>query len=674
MNKKEAKERINKLKHEINRYRYAYHVQDKSLISEEALDSLKKELFDLESIYPDLVTPDSPTQRVAGEPLEGFKKVQHEEPMLSFNDAFSEEDMRDWLSRIERYLNKGLSETSFYGELKIDGLAIELVYENGSLAQGSTRGDGNIGEDVTQNLKTIDAIPLKISSDERLVVRGEVFIPQTEFERVNKERKNRQEKAFANPRNMAAGSIRQLNPKVTASRKLDSFAYDIVGSNYETHDQKHEMLHKLGFKVNPHNKVLKSFNEIIKFRNYWDKNRKKLDYEIDGVVVIINDETLFNRAGVVGKASRAAIAYKFSPQEATAKVLDIKVQVGRTGALTPVAVLTPTEVGGVTITHATLHNYDEIKRLDLKIGDTVIVNRAGDVIPKIIKVLPELRTGDEKDFKMPKKCPVDGSEVVRDGVIYKCSNRNCGARLREALYHFVSRQAYNIRGLGEKIIDKFLDEGLISDAADIFTLQEGDIAALEGFGEKSAENIVEEVESKKEVSLARFIYALGITHVGEETANLLAKQVNSKLKKSELSIQKFIYVLKSQDLEDLQEIPDVGPKVAESISNWFEDEKNIELLEKLDDVGIKVFMKEEKIDKTSPIYDKKFVITGTLDQVSRDEAKNIIRRKGGDVSGSVSSKTDYVVAGENPGSKLKNAKELGVKVINEEEFMKMVKE
>lgn len=680
MNKKEAKERIEKLKHEINRYRYAYHVKDESLISEEVLDSLKKELFDLESEYPDLVTPDSPTQRVGGEPLEGFKKVNHVEPMLSFNDAFSEEDMKDWLSRIERYLNKNLSNTEFYGELKIDGLAIELVYEDGYLVQGSTRGDGIIGEDVTHNLKTIGAIPLKISPldknvkiPEKIVVRGEVFIPQTEFERVNKERKNRQEKVFANPRNMAAGSIRQLNPKITALRRLDSFAYDIVGGGYETHDEKHEMLHKLGFKINPHNKVLKSFDEVIRFRNHWDKHREKLDYEIDGVVIIINSEVIFNRAGVVGKAPRAAIAYKFSPQEATAKVVDIKVQVGRTGALTPVAVLTPTEVGGVTITHATLHNYDEIKRLDLKIGDTVIVNRAGDVIPKVTKVLPELRIGGEKEFKMPKKCPVDGSEVVKDGVIYKCSNRNCGARLREALHHFVSRGAYDIRGMGGKIIDKFLDEGLISDAADIFTLQEGDISALEGFGEKSAENIVEEIKSKKEISLARFIYALGIAQVGEETANLLSKQVNSRLEKSHLSIGKFIDILKSHSLEDLQEIPDVGPKVAESIKSWIEDEKNIELLEKLDDVGVKVFVKEEKIDKTSPIYDKKFVITGTLGQVSRDEAKNIIRKKGGDVTGSVSSKTDYVVAGENPGSKLKNAKELGVKVINEDEFMKMVR-
>ena len=555
MTKDQAKTRIEKLKKEINTYRYQYHVLDRSEISDAALDSLKKELFDLETQFPEFVTPDSPTQRVAGKPLKEFKKVRHGERMTSFNDAFSEEDMRDWFTRLENYLGHPLRPASvhgvpaplFYCELKIDGLAIELEYEDGVFIRGSTRGDGMIGEDVTQNLRTVEAIPLHLASPEEvamnlkklglraddynlapksLIVRGEVFLTKREFAKMNYEAERTGGKPYANPRNVAAGLIRQLDPAVTASRHLDSFQYEIVTDlGPKTHEEKHQLLAAMGFKTNPHNEHAHSLAEVFAFREKWGEpvRREKIDYEYDGTVVLANDNATFAAAGIIGKAPRAGIAYKFSPREATTVVEEIKVQVGRTGALTPVAVMRPVNVGGITITHASLHNADEIERLGLKIGDTVIIQRAGDVIPQITKVLPHLRTGHEKAFHMPTRCPVDGSPVVRDGVIARCSSRTCAAQHREALYHFVSRAAFNIEGLGPKIIDKFLDEGLISDAADIFELQKGDIASLERFGEKSAENIVSEVAEKKHVTLPRFLYALGILHVGEETAITLAK-------------------------------------------------------------------------------------------------------------------------------------------------------
>lgn len=537
MLKSEARTRIEHLKKLITKYRHSRLVLNKELISPDAEDALKKELFDLEAAFPDLITSDSPTQRVGGAPLKEFIKVRHAERMTSFNDAFSEEDMHAWLKRVEDYLGSEIGKkassrdsratsheprfatSDFYCELKIDGLAVELEYENGIFVRGSTRGDGLIGEDITQNLRTIEAIPLSLlGPDEvkinlkkeslnpetytlnptRLVIRGEVFLTKKEFAKINKEQERKGAKTYANPRNVAAGSVRQLDPKITASRRLDSFQYDIVTNLGQTsHEEEHLLLSAFGFKINANNKAAENLKQVFEFRDYWAKHREKLDYEIDGVVVIVNNNKIFEQAGIIGKAPRAAMAYKFSPREATTIVEDIKVQVGRTGALTPVAVMRPVNVGGVTITHASLHNADEIGRLGLKIGDTVIVSRAGDVIPQITKVLPELRTGKEKTFKMPERCPVDGSKVVHDGAIDRCSSKMCAAQHRETLYHLVSRGAFNIEGLGPKIIDKFLDEGLISDAADIFTLQKGDIAALARFGEKSAENIVNEIAEKK---------------------------------------------------------------------------------------------------------------------------------------------------------------------------------
>ena len=461
MDKTAAKQRIEKLREEIDRYRYAYHVLDRSLISDDALDSLKKELFDLETRFPDFITPDSPTQRVAGKPLREFAKVRHVERMTSFNDAFSEEDMRAWLERLENYLKSPVAPphrdhaAPFYCELKIDGLAIELEYENGVFVRGSTRGDGLIGEDVTQNLRTVEAIPLgilppdavaanlrKMSRDpdayhlnpRRLVVRGEVFITKKVFAEVNREQERKGLKPYANPRNIAAGSVRQLNPKVTAARRLDSFQYDIVTDIGQTyHEEEHLLLKAFGFKTNPNNRPAADLKEIFAFRDHWavPSRRDKLDYEIDGTVVIVNDNATFEQAGIIGKAPRAAMAYKFSPRDATTVVEDIVVQVGRTGALTPVAVMRPVNVGGTTITHATLHNADEIGRLGLRIGDTVVVSRAGDVIPQITSVLKEFRTGKEAAFRMPARCPVDGSPVVREGAIARCSSPTCGAKHRE---------------------------------------------------------------------------------------------------------------------------------------------------------------------------------------------------------------------------------------------------
>ncbi len=678
MDKKLARERVKLLKKTIDRYRYAYHVLNKSLISDAALDSLKKELFDLEQEYPELVTPDSPTQRVAGKPLKAFAKVPHETPMLSFNDAFSEEDMRNWWARAGNYL-KSAPKSDFYCELKIDGLAVELVYENGVFVRGSTRGDGLVGEDVTQNLKTIEAIPLSLQiSDfkipERLVVRGEIFIDKKNFEKINREAGKRGEKIFANPRNFAAGSIRQLDPGIAAARRLDSFAYDIVGDlGQKFHEKEHEILKKLGFKTNPHNRSAKSLEEVSVFRDRWEKRRDELPYEIDGVVVIVNDNRVFEKAGVVGKAPRAAIAYKFSPREATTVAEDIRIQVGRTGVLTPVAVLRPAEVGGVTVSRATLHNEDEIRRLGIKIGDTVVVSRAGDVIPRVERVIKEMRTGKEKPFKMPSRCPVDGAPVVKEGALSRCSGKECGARHKRAFYHFVSRGAFDIRGLGPKIINRFIDEGLLGDIADIFALRKGDIEALERFGKKSAENIVGEIEVRKAVSPERFIYALGIFHVGEETARLLADAAISAGGVKKPAIANIFKTLRGLSLEELQKIPDIGPKVAESIRGWFRDEKNLKLLEKLEKAGVRMEYQKPEI-KSRKLAGRAFVLTGVLSSMSRGEAKEKIRALGGGVSESVSGKTDYLVAGENPGSKLDKARRLGVPIIGEKEFLELTRQ
>ncbi len=674
MTKEQVKDRLEHLKGAINRYRYEYHVLDKLNISEAALDSLKKELFDLEQEFPDLVTSDSPTQRVAGKPLDEFKKVKHETRMLSLNDAFSEQDMRDWLTRLANYLDS-VEATEFYCDLKMDGLAVELVYENGVFISGSTRGDGEVGEDITQNLKTIEAIPLSLSSFSkgRIIVRGECFLTKKEFARINRGQEKTGEKPFANPRNVAAGSLRQLDPTITAARKLDFYGYFIQNSEieYKTVAERYRALHEFGFKVNPEGAVVHSLEEIFKFHQQILKKRDKLAFEIDGIVVSINDLAIHEAAGVIGKAPRAMIAYKFAAAEGTTIVENIIVQVGRTGALTPVAVLKPVHVAGVTIKHTTLHNADEIDRLGLKIGDTVIVSRAGDVIPKIIKVLPELRTGHEKAFAMPSRCPYDDSVVIRDGVAYRCPNPQCGARHREQLYHFVSRGAFNIEGMGSKIIDRFLDEGLIDDAADMFTLEVNEIEVLERFGKKSAENLVTELAARKsEITLPKFIYSLGIMHVGEETAIVLAREI-SNFKFQISKPNDVLSTVKKLSIGDLQKIPDIGPKVSKSICSWFQEKRNIALVEKLDSAGIRIQPLKLEI-KNLKFTGQSFVLTGTLSSMSRDQAKEKIRSLGGDISESVSKKTSYVIAGAEPGSKKDKAEKLGVTILDEQAFLKLL--
>ena len=675
MIKIEAQTRIEALKKTINKHRYLYHVLDKQEISEGVLDSLKKELFDLEQEFPDLITPDSPTQRIGGKPLDEFVKVPHPTRMNSLNDAFSEKDLRDWFERLKNYLEKEgipLGEVSFYCDLKMDGLAVELRYDDRIFMQGSTRGDGMIGEDITNNLRTIEAIPLKLSDFSREVphtvyVRGEAYLTKKEFARINKEQEKASEKLYANPRNVAAGSIRQLDPSVTAGRKLDFFAYALPERELttKTKAESYQALRDFGFKTNPHGKVVKTLEEVIAFHAEWEGKRDGLPYEIDGVVISINENDIYNRAGIIGKAPRAGIAFKFPAMEATTVVENIQVQVGRTGALTPVAHLRAVPVGGVIVKHATLHNADEIKRLGLKIGDTVIISRAGDVIPKITKVMPELRSGSEREFVMPKRCPYDDSEVLYDGVIARCPNPQCGARHREQLYHFVSRGAFNIDGLGPKIIDRFLDEGLISDAADLFSLEVKEIEVLPRFGEKSAKNIVEELAAKKQaIPLSKFIYSLGILHVGEETGIVLAKLWQAK------DVRDLTEKGMTTTLEQLQEADDIGPKVSESIYGWFRDKHNVELLSKLADAGI-VFGKETFVTG-GKLSGMTFVLTGTLETMSRDEAKAKIRALGGDTSESVSKKTTYVVAGAEAGSKKDKAEKLGVKILSEQEFMGML--
>ena len=662
MNKSEAAQRINKLKEAINKHRYLYHVLDKQEISEDALDTLKKELADLEQEYSDLVTPDSPTQRIGGAALKIFKKVQHITRMNSLNDAFSPEDVGAWLERVEKVLGK--KPEKFYCDLKMDGLAIELLYKNGLLVQGSTRGDGLMGEDVTQNLKTIEAIPLKLEGDypNELVARGEVFLTKKAFEKINKEQEKKGGKLYANPRNVAAGSVRQLDPQITAGRHLDFYAYALVSDNYKTKDEEYKALNKFGIKTNPQGIVAESVKDILKFHEKWAKEREKLSYEIDGIVVSINDDAAFRKAGVVGKAPRGAIAYKFSPRESETVVEDIIVQVGRTGVLTPVAVLKPVQIGGTTVSRATLHNLDEIKRLEVKIGDTVIVGRAGDVIPDVKKVLKEMRTGKEKEFRMPKKCPVCGEPIEKIGeqVAYRCVNKNCPAIKREAIYHFVSRKALNMAGIGPKIIDQLMAAGLIRDSADLFSLKKEDLLNLERFAERSAEKVIEAIQSKKKVPLHKFIYSLGIDHVGEETGFVLAK----KFKKLE-NIQE-------ATLEELQNTPDIGPVVAQSIYEWFQKPYNQKLLSKFKKAGIHV-LEEKTTKESSKLAGKIFVLTGTLENLGRDEAKEMIRELGGDVSGSVSKNTDYVVAGSEPGSKYDQAKKFGLKIVSEKEFLNMLK-
>jgi DNA ligase (NAD+) len=680
----QAEERIKKLREEINYHRYLYHVLDRQEISDAALDSLKHELYQLEQQFPDLITPDSPTQRVGGKALEKFERVRHEVPMLSIEDVFSFDELEEWQERIIKMVPH--AKLDYYAEIKMDGLAVSIVYQEGILVKGSTRGDGIIGEDITQNLKTIEAIPLRLykpsdreikeflhkfgegldkdkflkrikSLSGTIEIRGEAFMDKKVFDKLNKEQEKKGEKIFANPRNAAAGSIRQLDPKITASRKLDFYAYDLLADfGQATHQQAHQIVRLLGVKDNPMNRYCKNLKEIEEFHAHVYKEREKLHYWTDGIVAVINNIKLFQKLGVIGKTPRGMIAYKFPAQQATTIIENVRFNVGRTGILTPVADLKPVPIGGTIVSHATLHNIDEIERLGIKIGDTVILERAGDVIPKVVKVLPNLRTGKEKEIIIPKKCPICGSPVVRRAgeVGIYCSNKNCFAVDFRKLNHFV--KGMEIDGLGPKIIEQLMNEGLISNAADLYELKIGDLIPLERFGEKSAQNIIEAIEKSKKIALAKFIYALGIRHVGEETAIDLANYFTS--------LDKII----NASVEELMKVADIGEVVAKSIHAYFKDKKNLKLIKRL-----LQYITIEKVFKVKQILSgKTFVLTGSLASMTREAAKEKIRSLGGDVSSSVSKETDYVVAGAEPGSKFDKAKKLGVKIISEKEFLSMI--
>lgn len=669
MTKKEAKERLIKLRKTIEHYRYLYHVLDRSEISDEALDSLKHELVKIESQFPNLITADSPSQRISGKPLDVFKKINHKVAQWSFNDVFDEEEIREFDARVKRMLKKELNEDiipTYTVELKIDGLKIVCEYENGLLKTSATRGDGKIGEDVTQNIKTIESIPLSIPTLENIIVEGEVYLNKKQFEKINRELEKKGEEQYANPRNLAAGTIRQLDPGIVAKRKLKVFVYDIAKARDmpETQIDELKRLQTLGFAVNKNFVLAENIEEVIDFWMKWQNKKDKEDYLIDGIVVKVNEKKYQDVLGYTGKAPRFAIAFKFPAEQVTTIIENVAFQIGRTGVVTPVAHLKPVSVAGSIVSRATLHNEDEIKRLDIRVGDTIILQKAGDVIPQVVKVLKELRPKNAKSFLFPKKimeCGGDGSiERVPGEVAYRCVDRDSFAVQKRKLYYFVSKPAFNIENLGPKIVDQLLKNNLIQNPADIFTLKKGDLLPLERFAEKSVDNLFESIEKARQISLSRFIIALSIDGVGEETAILLVKNFGSLEK------------IRNAKFEELQSIVGIGDVVANSIIDWFGNQRNKELLKQLLK-EVKIFEEKKDSKKISNFKNQTFVLTGTLVKLTRDEAKKEIRERGGNISGSVSKKTTFVVAGENPGSKLEKAQEFGVKILDEKDFINMLK-
>ncbi len=778
MDTQQEKKRIEKLRQELDQYRYFYHVLDSPKISDEAYDSLFEELLKLEKQHPEFFSPTSPTQRIGASPLKAFNKVRHAKAQWSFDDVFDFEQLKAWEEKTQRAITKiqqtignrqetkskqisnfnskisneiQNSELEYCCELKIDGLKMILTYENGALVAGATRGDGAVGEDVTSNLKTIQSLPLQLSEKIDTTVVGECWLSKKELARINEERKEKSEQQFANTRNAAAGSIRQLDSRIASKRRLDSFIYDIddihrawnmehetPSKKQDTKDKAHdkmqlprtqvkelELLKKLGFKVNQNFKLCKSIEEVQNFYESWTVKKNQQDYEIDGIVIKINSQALQEALGYTGKAPRWGIAYKFPAQQVTTVVEDIKVQVGRTGALTPVAHLRPVRVAGSVVSRATLHNEDEINRLDVRLGDTVIIRKAGDVIPEVVEVIKSLRTGKERKFRMPTHCPICGGKVQREEIgmgcphlsgvpdilsqrekkilkktsesaAHYCLNPKCFAVEMGQLIHFVGRKGFDIVGLGESIIERLMEEGIISNFADIFDLKVGDLEPLERFAERSAEKLVTSIEKSKKISLEKFIYALGIRHVGEESAVLIAGAIktefpisnfqfpikskcsNVKIKNENVlieNIESLICVFSHVSKEQWTDIKGVGEKSAESLATWFSDEKNIELLKKMEEFGVEIISPAEASEaKRDKLANLTFVLTGQLVDFTRDQAKDMIRKEGGSVSSSVSKNTDCVLAGQEAGSKLQKAQELGVRVIGEKEFLKMLKD
>ncbi|MEX2043442.1 MAG: NAD-dependent DNA ligase LigA [Patescibacteria group bacterium] len=657
--KAEARKRVEKLRKEIDHHRYLYHVEDRSEISPEALDSLKHELAQLEERYPDLVTPDSPTQRIEGTVAKGFKKVTHSQPMLSLTDVFDPGEFRAWEGRIERLLGSPERPVSpeYFTELKYDGLAIAIRYEKGHYKQAATRGNGRVGEDVTTNVRTIESVPLRLREPATVEVRGEVYMPYADFERVNERQKKAGEPTYANPRNLAAGTLRQLDPKLVAARPLAFVAYALLDDSLPSHADEHARARKLGFPTGRFDKVCKDADAVVAFWEEMERKRKSLPYQIDGIVVTVNDRKLYRRLGVAGKAARGNVAFKFAPEQVTTKVKDIRVNVGRTGAVTPFAVMEPVQVAGTTVSRATLHNEDEVARKDVRIGDTVILQKAGDIIPEVVEPLPKLRTGKEKKFRMPKTCPNCGTKLVRpEGeAVTRCPNPDCFALEAGRLEHFVSKDAMDVDGIGEKLVRQLLEEGLIRDPADLFALKVGDLEPLEKFAEKKSQGVIDGIDAAREVPLGRFIYALGIRHVGLQTALDLADEFDTLAR------------FRKATAERLESVEGVGDVVAAQVERWLKEPANRKLLDRL---GKEVRITKPK--RTDELAGLTFVVTGTLADMSREEAQRLIRSKGGKATGSVSKETDYVVVGDNPGSKLAKAEKLGVKVIDEAGLRKLL--
>ena len=659
------KKRVEKFREEIEYHNYRYYVLDQPEISDAQYDRMMRDLEKLEKDYPELRSPNSPTQRVGATPLEEFEIVRHTLPMLSLANAFDETEARDFDKRVRKFLGTS-EEVEYVAEPKFDGLAIELVYERGQFAVGSTRGDGVNGENITQNLRTIKTIPLQLLRKEfpvpeRLEVRGEAIMQLKKFRELNRKREEMGEPPFANPRNAAAGSIRQLDPKITAERPLETYFYalgEVRGWTFKTQWDVLKTLPKWGLRTNPHVRKCRSIEEILDYYHEMNEKRETLPHEIDGTVIKVNRLDLQARLGEIARSPRWALAFKFQPKQETTKILDIRVQVGRTGALTPVAVMEPVKVGGVEVSRATLHNQDEIDRLDVRIGDTVIIQRAGDVIPEVVEVITSKRNGTEKKFKMPSKCPVCGAEVVKEEAIHRCIGLDCPAQLKGRIRHFASKRAMDIEGLGVKLIDQLVDKSLIKDVADIYYIKREQLVALERMADKSAQNIIDAIDESKTKSLSKFLYALGIRHVGETTAEDLARHFPR--------LNDFFHLSE----EDLMEVEGIGPEVAASVHQFFGDKKNRESIDRLRKAEVRVI--EPKAKKKGKLAGKTFVFTGALKGFERDRARNLVESLGGVTASTVSKKVDFVVVGEDPGSKFDKARELGLKTLTEEEFKKIV--
>ncbi len=667
---KDIEKKVDSLRDKIRHHEYQYFVLDNPEISDQDFDKLMRQLRELEAEHPDLLTPDSPTQRVGGKPREGFVKVRHSSPMLSLDNTYNEDELRGWERRVHEL--SGRKDVDYVCELKLDGMSLALTYENGRLVRGVTRGDGTTGEDVTLNVRTVRSIPLSIDRDKLkkagipvdFETRGELLMPTAAFKKLNEQRERDGLPTFANPRNFTAGTVRQLDSSITAERRLDYFPY-ILLQNGRTYFDRHwetlTALDKAGFKVNPNRKLVHSMAEVWTFIQSWEEKRDNLPYEIDGIVVKVDRTGLQAELGFTGKAPRWAIAYKYAARAGITKLENVRWQVGRTGKLTPVAELSPVPIGGTTVRNATLHNMDEVGRLAVKIGDYVQVERGGDVIPKVAKVIEDKdHPRGTTEIEAPEKCPVCGTKVVRtEGEVdYRCVNANCPAKLMGSILHFASRGVMNIDGMGESLVTQLIDKGLVKNVADIYDLTKDKLLSLDRFGDKSAENILREIKDSKELPLERVIYGLGIRMVGERTAQFLAEHFGS------------MEALSNASAEELQGVNEVGPKIAESIAEFFSNPQNRKLVERLGKAGLA--FKGQKKERGTKLEGKTFVLTGTLANYSRDQAKKMIEDAGGKVSGSVSKKTDYVVAGSDAGSKLDKAKELGVPVIDEKEMEKLL--